>query len=354
MADVPAGTAARADGPSEQDWAQAAALLRAVASDGGTVVIVGHVDPDADALGSLLALRRWLMGAGARVFGTWGSDPFEPPSQLDFLPGFDELVPAEQVPADPDLLIAVDFSSVGRLGLLAPVAESATSVLVIDHHQPDHARPAGAEPFGDVLLVDPDASSTVALAERLLRELGAELDVHTATCLYAGLVTDTGRFQYANVDPETFELGARLKATGIDHSAIARRLFETHSLGYLELLRRVLERVGFDEQRGLLHTWFSDDDVAECGVNPGETEAVIDVVRTVDRATIAVVGKRFEGEWKVSMRSEPGGVDVSRIAARLDGGGHRNAAGATFGPGTYEQLLAAVVDALDDIVAEVD
>jgi phosphoesterase RecJ-like protein len=299
----------------------AASVLSEAVDARATVVLSGHVQPDADALGSTLALAEGLRRRGARVLTTF-PDPFTLPASLGWLPGAEGLVPSSAVPSSPDVFVSLDAASPGRLGELAVLLDAAGTSVVVDHH-------ASNPGFGDVCLVDGGAPATVTLVAGLLDELGVTVDAQLATCLYAGLAADTGSFRFGNTRPDTHELAARLLATGIDHAAISRRLFDTAPFGWLGLLsvvagRAVLET---DVGAGLVWTWSSTAEAAEHGLPGEQLEALVDVVRSTQEADVACVLKgQDDGSWSVSLRSR-GATVVARVAMALGGGGHVAAAG---------------------------
>jgi phosphoesterase RecJ-like protein len=301
--------------------AAVAAVLNDAAETHATVVLSGHMQPDADALGSALALAEGLRRRGARVLTTF-PDPFVLPPSLQWLPGAAGLVSSADVPSSPDVFIALDTASPARLGELAGLLDSAGVSVVVDHHVSN----AG---FGDLCLLDPGAPATVTLVADLLDHLGLPLDEHLATCLYAGLAADTGSFRFGNTRPDTHELASRLLATGIDHSAISSRLFDTAPFGWLGLLSQVTGRAVLetDVGDGLVWTWSSTAEAAEHGLPGEQLEALVDVVRSTQEADVACVLKgQDDGSWSVSLRSR-GRTDVARVAMALGGGGHTLAAG---------------------------
>ncbi|MGY1833490.1 bifunctional oligoribonuclease/PAP phosphatase NrnA [Blastococcus sp. SYSU DS0510] len=301
----------------------AAAVLAEAAHARATVVLSGHVQPDADALGSTLALAEGLRRRGARVLATFPG-PFTLPASLGWIPGAEGLVPSGAVPSSPDVFVSLDAASPGRLGELAPLLDRAGTSVVVDHH-------ASNPGFGHLRLVDPAAPATVTLVADLLDGLGVALDAQLATCLYAGLAADTGSFRFGSTRPETHELAARLLATGIDHAAISRRLFDTAPFGWLGLLSVVAGRAVLEPEvgAGLVWTWSSTAEAAEHGLPGEQLEALVDVVRSTQEADVACVLKgQDDGSWSVSLRSR-GGSDVARVATALGGGGHRAAAGYT-------------------------
>jgi phosphoesterase RecJ-like protein len=321
--------------PDDAVWDEAVALLRGAPE----VALACHVGPDGDALGSLLALGLGLRALGTSVVGSWGSEPFAVPARYGFLPGTDLLVPPEEFPAKPEVLVTFDTGSVDRLGVLAPVVDSAGAVVVVDHH-------ASNTRYGTVNLLDPAAAASVLMVEELLRRLGAPLTADIAACLYTGLTTDTGSFKYQATTPAVHEIAAQLLGTGIDHAAIAREVWDTNEFGYVKLLGVLLDRAVLDRDRGFIWTWSTQADFAAYGVGMDDIEGAIDVLRTVAGADVAVICKETaEGAYAVSMRSK-GATDVGAIAVAAGGGGHRYAAGFTSAA-SLDATLDALRAALD-------
>lgn len=318
----------------------AVARLRDAADRGATVVIAAHIGPDGDALGAALALHLALSSRGARTLPTWGEEPLRVPAAYADLPGVDGLVaPSDIDPDDVDLLVSVDAASEDRLGALAPLLDAGVPTVVIDHH-------ATNTRFGTVHLVAPRAAATVVIVDELLRRLEVPLDAELASCLYVGLVTDTGRFQHASTDRSAMEFGGRLLEAGAPHEELTRRLFGTRTIGELTLLARALGRLTFVPAARLVHAHVTTEDLEEAGAGLEAAEAIIDVVRTADVAEVALVARedRAADGWRVSLRSR-GEVDVGAVAEQLGGGGHERAAGFT-GHDSYEEVVAQVVAAV--------
>ncbi|AYJ49461.1 DHH family phosphoesterase [Rhodococcus sp. P1Y] len=302
-----------------------------------TATVLCHVQPDADTIGSGLAIALVLRRRGVSVQVAFAS-PRELPESMNELPGRDLLAAPDDVRGVVDLVVTVDAGSRGRLGTLADRIDAADACLVIDHHRSNTH-------FGTLNIVDADAESTTAVIVRLLDAWNVPVDADLAHCLFAGLVTDTGSFRW--VRPGSHLLAERLLATGIDGAAIARKLLDNHPFGWLPMLGSVLgsatlvpEAVG---GRGLVYAAILRGDSA--GLRSEEIESVIDIVRTTSEAEIAAVFKQQSGdEWTVSLRSKTA-VDVAAVASRLDGGGHRNAAGYTA-HGTKADVVDALIDAL--------
>lgn len=307
----------------ESSWAAAVRLLL----DADEVALACHVNPDGDALGSMLALAQSLQSLGKPAVCSWdGGSPLRLPRAYAGLLGIDLLVEPASFPPAPAVLVTLDTGSLDRLGRLAEVVPAAGAVLVIDHH-PSNER------FGTVGLIDPHAAATAVLVEELIRRLGAKLTAEVAACLYTGLTTDTGSFKYASTTPAVHELAARLLATGIRHDEIARAIWDTNCFAYVSMLGAVLSRVRLEPAAagglGLVWTQSTAADLVSYGVGMAELEGVIDLIRTTAEAEVAAVCKQdADGSLKVSMRSK-GHIDVGSVCVALGGGGHRFAAGLT-------------------------
>jgi phosphoesterase RecJ-like protein len=318
---------------AEQDWKAAEAAIAGVEQ----AVISCHVHPDGDALGSALALHRALANAGREAVVSF-SEPFTVAPHYRFLAGLDRLIPPDQVPRSADLFVCFDTGSLDRLGSLVDAFQGAARTVVIDHH-------ASNTRFGDVNLIDPQSPASAVLCRELLRRLDLPLDEAIATCLYTGLVTDTGRFQYQATTPETHLLAAELLAAGVKQYEVAKAVFETNRIEYLRLVAAALGRVVQVPEASLVWTRVGLADLAACGVDMEETEGLIDLVRTDGASDVAAVLKEQpDGGHKVSLRSK-GATDVGQLATRFGGGGHKYAAGFTSELDA-DAIVAALVEAL--------
>ncbi|MDN5759610.1 MAG: bifunctional oligoribonuclease/PAP phosphatase NrnA [Tomitella sp.] len=287
--------------------------------DAESVTVLSHVHPDADTLGSALAVATALSRAGTAVRVSFPG-PHVLPRSLRLLPGLDHIVEPDQLDESADLVVVVDCSSADRLGELAGHIHGPGTTLVIDHHRTNTG-------FGDSALVDPHSQSTTVIVTTILRKWGVGIDVDIAQCLYAGLVTDTGGLSRA--DTTSLRLAADLLETGFDGAELLRGLMDSHPYAWLPMLGTVLARAELDRDavagRGLVHTVIRIDDAQHVGWE--EVESVVDIVRTAEEAEVAVVLKEQPGgRWAVSMRSR-GAVDVAETARSLGGGGHHSAAG---------------------------
>jgi phosphoesterase RecJ-like protein len=317
-----------------EDLERAAEVLR----DAEQVAMACHVNPDTDALGSMLGLAAHLGSIGVPTVCSYPNEPLELARWAAMLPGADRVVAPSAFPDAPAVMVTCDCASFDRLGQLGHAAKRAGELIWIDHHRSNDG-------LGTIRLVDPAASSTCELVVGLIDAIGGELTDEAAVSLYAGLVTDTGRFQYEATTPQTLRVAARLRERVFDHARLSQVLYEDNAAAYLRLLGAALARLELVEEADLVWTYVTQDDLRAAGVRPGETDDLIDVVRTAREADVAALLKQQrDGRFKVSVRSR-GGHDLSLVAAAFGGGGHRLAAGYTseHGPaGTIERLVAAL------------
>ena len=299
-----------------RDLAAAAGII----SSAPALAMACHMAPDGDALGSMLALHLLAQQHGKTSIASWPA-PFVVAPHYDFLPGLDQVTEPAAFPEAPDVMIAFDCGSRGRLGELAASAMAARALIVVDHHATNPG-------FGHVNLIDPSAAASAVVVRRLIAELGWKLDSPSALCLYTGLVCDTGRFTHDNTTPEVFALAEELAGFDLPISRITRQLFEQHRLAYLRLAGVALARAEFDPARRFVAAWVTAAELEAEGVSVDEAEGLIDLVRRATEADVAAVLKEAPDGIRVSLRAM-GGVDVGAIASLFRGGGHRAAAGFT-------------------------
>lgn len=329
------------------EWSAAVDAIQKLPVD-ASVLLVCHVNPDGDAIGTMLGVGLGLRALGFQdVQATFpgavppagaGSEPVEVAEPFASLPGRELLVPAAAAVAAPDLLMCFDAASTSRLGELADRISAAATTVVLDHH-------ASYTGFGSIHLVDPQAAATAVVADALLSRLGVTPDAAIAECLYVALVTDTGSFRFDTTTPAVHELAGRFLATGIKPADIARRVFDSRPFGAVRLYGEVLTRAQLEPAaaggRGLVWTYTTLADLERFGQRPYVLEPLIEAVRSTDEADVSCVVKQVAaGEWAVSMRSQ-GATDVSAVAVALGGGGHRLAAGFT-GYGELADVIGAV------------
>jgi phosphoesterase RecJ-like protein len=297
-------------------------------------ILTAHEGPDGDALGSLLGMHHLLTQLGKDSLMFMAAKEFPLPIEYRFLP-LEEVF--HESPADmaDRTVVFLDCGNIDRM----PVdflSDGGNFIVNIDHHH-DNTR------FGDVNLVDTGASSTAEIVYDLCRRLGGRLTPEIASALYVGLVTDTGKFMYENTDAGTHRIAADLIEAGVEVDDTYRRLYEHVPLEKLRLVARALE--GIERHCGdrLILTYVTAADYEASGAGEEMTEGIIDHLRSVEGAKVAALvrdqGTRGRAARKVSLRSSEGDVDVSAIARRQGGGGHKRAAGFSTDLG-LEELIA--------------
>jgi bifunctional oligoribonuclease and PAP phosphatase NrnA len=297
------------------------------------VALAIHESPDGDAVGAAAGMLDLFvkLGAEAHLFVDAGV----------VLPLAGEFLPADLVVEGPPpvtaTLYALDCGSAARLAVTLDAGRRRT--VNIDHHH-DNTR------FGDLNLVDGEASSTSELVCEIAARLGLRFSPSAAAALYAGVSFDTGHFQHASTSAATFACCARLVADGADPNRVYRLLYETRSLASLRLWARAIGRARPAAAGRALLTLLSADDFTATGASDDETEGIVDALRSVPGVEVAALARPHgDGLVRVSLRSE--GFDVSAVAGLKGGGGHRQAAGFTTG-GTVEGVTEWLSTVLDE------
>lgn len=281
-------------------------------------LLIAHVSPDGDTLGSCLALYCALLSLGKKAQITC-EEPV--PHTYRFLPHADRVcLPKDAVPAE--TVIAVDCADILRTGDCKDLFLAAKHTLCIDHHA---TNPLYAEEnFVEIV------AATGELIFRVLCALGIAVDTDMATCLYTALACDTGNFAYSNTTPDTFRIMAELLESGIDLPEVNRRLFRSEPVRKTRLRARAVTKMQLhcDERIGVAA--LSLDDFADCGATGEDNEGVIDAIRDIDTVEIAAILREcLDGAIRVSLRAKHS-ADVSIVAQKFGGGGHRRAAGCTL------------------------
>jgi bifunctional oligoribonuclease and PAP phosphatase NrnA len=308
---------------------------------GDRFLLTTHENPDGDALGSLLGTHRILEALGKDSVMFLTAKEFPLPVEYRFLP-LEEVF--HEPPADiaDRVVVFLDCGNIDRM----PVdflQHGDNMVINVDHHH-DNTR------FGDINLVDVDASCTAEIVYDLSGLLDVQLTPEIANALYVGLVTDTGKFMYENTDARSHRMAAGLIEAGVQVNEVYRRLYEHAPIEKVKLLARALEGVTLRDHGRLAVTYISTEDYAATGANVALTEGIIDHLRTIDGTRVAAVVRdqpdNERAARKVSMRSTDGQVDVSAIARVNGGGGHRRAAGFSTDL-EFEEIVAFLIGEID-------
>jgi bifunctional oligoribonuclease and PAP phosphatase NrnA len=285
-------------------------------------LLTAHEGPDGDALGSLLGMHQLLTQLGKDSVMFLGAKEFPLPIEYRFLP-LEEVF--HEPPADmaDRTVVFLDCGNIDRMPVDFLTA-GGNDIINIDHHH-DNTR------FGDFNLVDVDASCTAEIVYDLAVGFEATITKEMASALYVGLITDTGKFMYENTDAHTHRVAADLIEAGVDIDDTYRRLYEHVPIEKLRLVARALEGIQIHCDGRLVISSITAADYAATGAGEEMTEGVIDHLRSIDGTKVAAVirdlGERGRAARKVSLRSSEGDVDVSAIARKNGGGGHKRAAG---------------------------
>lgn len=302
---------------------QVSALKQAVQliEQADTCLVVAHLNPDGDTLGSALALYHGLRSLCKHTVRLLCHDPV--PEIYRFLPGSEAVETAQQPITVYDLALVCDMSQLNRAGRHEPLIRAARRILQIDHHMPQ-------EPFADVRLVDESAAATAEIAYRLLRALRVPFTPEIATCLLTGIVTDTFSFKFPNTTPRTLRIAAHLQSCGADISEINEQVFETRSFSAVKLLGLALATLKRTEDGRIAWAVIPRSAFEEAGASEEETEGIVNFVRSIHGVQVAMLLRESPNrKIRVSLRSR-GAINVAAIAQRFGGGGHENAAGCTL------------------------
>ena len=315
-----------------------AVLLEALRRPQGSALMLGHVHPDGDVLGTLLGLGLAMEAAGWSVTYA-GPDPV--PDVLDFIPGRDRWQVWRTAPRRFDTVVLTDCPNDGRTeGLLAAVRGPESRVLNIDHH-PDNRR------YGTINWIDSSAAATGEMIHDLITALGWPIGPEVALGLYTAVHTGTGSFRYSNTTPRTFRIAAALTAAGAEPALVTDRLYQRRPKDALPTLGRLLERVEVSDDGQVATLTVPEGMASEAFM---AAEDLVTYPRSIAGVRVAVLLRAEpDGKVKASLRGK-GDVPVNRIAHRFGGGGHENAAGCTLPgplPAARDALLAAVRQALD-------
>jgi bifunctional oligoribonuclease and PAP phosphatase NrnA len=309
--------------------------------DAERIVLAGHVNPDGDTLGCILALAHVLRAIGKEVT-LLSADGV--PDIYRWLPGA-EWVQAGTERRDFDLAVICDAGTLERVGSsVRPVMESAPCLIDIDHHVADG-------PFGQIRILDATAAATAELIWKLIRTLQTAVGRPLATkavaeCLMTGLITDTGSFRFLNVTPATFELAARLERLGALPAPIAELVFENRSYASVKLLGRALDSIQISPDGRVAWAHVTAQDLADLHATDAETEGIVNHVRAIVGVEVGILFREIpDKKVRVSLRARDG-ADVNKVANVFGGGGHKLAAGCSVEPPLADVELSVVAETL--------
>jgi phosphoesterase RecJ-like protein len=306
-------------------------------------VVLSHVRPDGDALGSELALGLSLKKLGKDV-RIWNEEGML--DKYSFLPGANLLTKPPAGSEDVDVVVALDTAIQNRLGNTVAAIKSATVWINIDHHPSNPG-------YGDLVYIDPSAPATGQILFELIKAENLPIDRDIATNLYVAISTDTGSFQYPNTTARTFEIGAELIRAGVDVGQISQLTYENYPRRRVELLRELLGTMRFDANDRVASFKLSLATAKKLGVLPEDNEGLIDHLRAIRGVIVAIFFEELsDGKVRVSMRSKSHQVNVCAICEKFGGGGHVLAAGARV-KGALAEVEKKILEEVCDVVGRV-
>lgn len=306
------------------------------------IAVVGHVMPDGDTLGSCLALGRALKSAGKKV-NLFCQD--SPPISFSYLNGVDWFQKPDGSSYSFDLVIALDCSDIERMGSCRMILGPNSKIINIDHHISNTL-------YGDINWVDPTASSTGELVYSLIKSLIQTLDIDMAEALYTAITTDTGSFCFSNTTSMTHRVTAEILECGIDVDRISALLFKSRTLAKTILLGAALNTLRMYFKNSVAVISITREMIHKSGAEDQDTEGIIDFAKEIDGVKLGILFKETEnGCTKIGFRSKES-IDVSVLAAKFGGGGHKRAAGCVINE-SIEKAENKVLEAFEAIYQEI-
>jgi len=304
-------------------------LVNLIKNTMGEIGVVSHLNPDGDAVGSLLALYLFLKKIGKKV------TPFlkdNVPYFLDFLPGIKEI--KKEITPNLDLIFLVDASEYSRTGFPEP---SNKIIVRIDHH-------ISGKSYSNYDLVVPEAPSTTSLIMKIVKKYDPSIiDKDIKTCLYTGLLTDTSSFRHSNSFRWAFKDAYYLVNNGLDVTDIASLVYERKKLKTLQLLARSLSTITVKDEVGII--LIKREFLEEFGLDKSATEGFVNYPLSIDEAIVGMSMVEVDKNiWRVSLRGK-NKVNLAKVAETFGGGGHFNAAGCTI-KGSEEEVINSVIEAV--------
>lgn len=297
-------------------------------------LVVSHVNPDGDAIGSTLAIGQMLrLLDKSFVMVNEGEVPFK----FGMLPDSGGILnySLQQAPPSFDCVIAVDCADYQRIGLVKEWFNTDTPILNIDHHPTNDG-------FGRVNLIRADAAATAEVLYDLATLLAISWAKPLADCIYTGLLTDTGGFRYSNTTPRVLKIASEMLEYGVDGNDLADQFLEKLTLSHVMVLQKALAALNFTGDKRIAWVSVSLKDVADSHAQNADLEGLVNYPRNIEGVEVGLLFKQIDGEtWKVSFRSA-GVVDVADVAKHFGGGGHIRAAGCAV-KGTLDQAVEQIL-----------
>ncbi|MBI1979735.1 MAG: bifunctional oligoribonuclease/PAP phosphatase NrnA [Elusimicrobia bacterium] len=318
--------------PPKQNRKVIRAICRAIQKN-RTFFLTGHKKPDGDTVASELAMASLLKRLGKKV-DIANAEPA--PDYLSFLPGIQKIKTAKKVDRCYDVAMIFECSDTERMGNILDIRKQAKTVINIDHHL-KHSF------FGHLNLIGLTSSSNSEQLYYIYDALKMPILKEEATCLYVGMMTDTGRFQYSNTNPETLWIASKLLEKGVEVHTLCEKIYGTKTFSSLKLLSRALLSLNLVEKDQIATLQITKDDYKLAGSNEEETEDIVNQGLLVPSTLMAILFRETETEntVKVSFRSRRH-VNVCALAERFGGGGHKYASGCEIS-GSLQNAMQSIL-----------
>lgn len=297
-----------------------------------------HINPDGDAIGSLIALGLGLQQHGKHIY-LYNESPI--PAVYRFLPGVQLVQQVLPESSAWDTAVVLDCGTLERIGVAVDFVRGLPQVINIDHHVTNTN-------FGQYRLVDSTACSSAEIVYRLLKKMAITIDAAIATSIYTGILTDTGSFRFANTNSAAYTICSEMVQAGVDPYTVAQHVYGTYSLGRIKLLNMALDSIEISANGKLSLMTLTQDMFRETDTNPEDVDGMINYAKRIEDVKVAALIMENENgavqkRYHVSLRSD-GTVDVAEIAASFGGGGHFNAAG--FGVESSLKTLKKTINSI--------
>ncbi len=305
------------------------ALLKLI-KESSNIVILSHTAPDGDSLGSSLAFYNAMVDINKKAKVIIDDDI---PDTYKFLKGIDKIESVSNYD-NFDLAVVLDCSDIGRLGKSAKYLENKKSIN-IDHHISNSV-------FGTYNLIDSNAAATTEIVYEVIKAIQITISKEIADCLYAGIVTDTGKFQYSNTTAKTHEITGRLLNYGTDPSRLNRFIYQNNSKAKLKLIGEAIGNLELYSNDRIGCIVLTKEQFLVTGAKDEDSEGIINFVTDIDTVEVALLFREYkDGKVKISFRSK-NEIDVNALASVFGGGGHIKASGATV-PGSISSVKEQVL-----------
>ncbi len=310
------------------------------------VLVASHVNPDGDAIGSLIAMGLALKALGKDVT-MYNQSPI--PAVYQFLPAIGSVVSRVEDFSGYDTAVVIDCGNLERIGSDHAAVSAIATVINIDHHVTNTG-------FGDLQYIDTDACASAELVYRLIRELEVTISEAMAWSLYTGILTDTGSFRFSNTNRAAFAICEEMLTIGVDPWMVAQYVYGTYSLGRIKLLNLALNTIELAHDGKVSLMTVTRQMLEKTGTRPEDADGMINYARGIEDVRLAVLiqqngggpGANGNGPYHVSLRSD-GSVDAASIAAAFGGGGHASAAGFNVEAMSLAELKARILELTADL-----